>query len=105
MFGRHSRPTSRLRTCPVCHSDAIRGIEATELRDRARRLSIRCGGCDTWRVEVLEPRAAEELWRRFARSLERDHAQMVDALRCLESGGLLPADLAELRGTPPAHLF
>jgi len=63
---------AQLRTCPVCGSRAISGMDGVEVGARRARWMLRCGECETWRAFVVGARLGRVLERRFGRMLERD---------------------------------
>ena len=61
----------RLRTCPLCRSKAVSGLERIEDEDGGVHVKVRCGECWTWRAGEIGWRAADALERRLRRDRER----------------------------------
>ena len=80
----------RLRTCPLCRSKAVSGLERTEDEAGGVDVKVRCGECWTWRAGEVGWRAADALERRLRRDRERMAVSVgqTDRWRDLDLGSL-----------------
>ena len=86
VFGRRQLLVS-VRSCPICGSDAVAGVELEEHGLMRTRWLLRCGECQTTRAYVVRLRQQAALARALERALESDRREMLRAVRRAERAG------------------